>query len=234
MTDFLRIYAEEAAAYEAMVAAEDVDRELPRALAEIVDCAGKSVVEFGAGTGRLTAMLGPVAARYFACDQSAHMLDIARRKMVVIGGDNWTVQVADNFHLPLADGVADVAIEGWSFGHYVDWSLPDWQPVLAALFAEMDRVSKPGATQIVLETLGTGHETPITIFPEFGHFLGWMENELGFQRRWIRTDYQFASPADAAEKTRFFFGDGLADRILAAGISRLPECTGIWWRTFDH
>jgi hypothetical protein len=90
------------------------------------------VVEFGPGTGRLTAMGAQRRRGITLLTNPPQMLDLARAKMVAIGGDNWTVQVADNFHLPLADGVADVAIEGWSFGHYVDWSLPDWQPVLAA------------------------------------------------------------------------------------------------------
>ena len=58
------------------------------------------------------------------------------------------------------------------------------------------------------------------------------EREHGLQHRWIRTDYQFESVKEAETMTRFFFGDELADRIVAEQLSILPECTGIWWTTF--
>jgi ubiquinone/menaquinone biosynthesis C-methylase UbiE len=232
--DFLQIYATQAENYEMMIAAEDVDGNLPQALSEIRPFLHQKIVEFGAGTGRLTEMMAPTAKFVWAFDQSPQMLAVAQNKLLKTNRPNWSLQVADNFHLPLPDKLADIVIEGWSFGHFVSWNLPDWQPAMAALLAEMDRLSQPGATQILLETLGTGHKQPHIIFPEFGYFLHWLENEHRFQRRWIRTDYLFASPLEAAARTRFFFGDELADSLLATQSRRLPECTGIWWRTFDQ
>jgi hypothetical protein len=58
-----------------------------------------------------------------------------------------------------------------------------------------------------------------------------LEQAHGFSRTWIRTDYRFASLPEAEDLTRFFFGDGLADRVADEALVVLPECTGIWWVT---
>jgi len=52
-----------------------------------------------------------------------------------------------------------------------------------------------------------------------------------FTRVRIRTDYRFASLPGAGDLTRFFFGDGLADRVASEALVVLSECTGIWWLT---
>jgi hypothetical protein len=52
----------------------------------------------------------------------------------------------------------------------------------------------------------------------------------GFQRNWIRTDYRFTSVQEAVALTRFFFGDEMAQEVLANDSLIVPECTGIWWR----
>lgn len=53
------------------------------------------------------------------------------------------------------------------------------------------------------------------------------ENERGFQRRAIRTDYRFDSVAEAARILGFFFGEPMVERVEAAGSERVPECTGL-------
>lgn len=57
----------------------------------------------------------------------------------------------------------------------------------------------------------------------------WLETERGCTRLAIRTDYQFESVSTAAQTLGFFFGSELADKIRAAGSSRVPEVTGLWW-----
>ena len=80
--------------------------------------------------------------------------------------------------------------------------------------------------------MGTGSESPAPPAPGHAEFYAWLEQEHGFTYQWIRTDYEFASVPEAEELTRFFFGDALADRIVQEGLLVLPECTGIWWRTY--
>ena len=158
------------------------------------------------------------------------MLSVAKARVTAGGWENVQLAVADNRQLPAASGSADIAIEGWSLGHSVGWYPETWKSEIKIALDEMTRVLKPGGTLFVLETLGTGFETPTPPTEGLAELYRWLEDEHGFASTWIRTDYQFDTPAQAAENTRFFFGDELADRILEQGMTILPECTGIWWR----
>ena len=73
-------------------------------------------------------------------------------------------------------------------------------------------------------------ETPAPPTEALAAFYAWMVDGMGYQHRWIRTDYRFDSPQQGADLTRFFFGDDLAARILADQLTVLPECTGVWWK----
>lgn len=229
---FQDIYTNKAAQYEAMIAREDYQDNLLPALAAILPLGGLDVVEFGAGTGRLTRLLAPTVNSIRAYDASQHMLDKARETLQQTDASNWSLDVADNHALPTANNSADLVIEGWSFGHAVGWHPDTWRDEIGRALTEMKRILRPGGTAILLETLGTGSETPTPPTPGLAELYAWWQSEQGFNHQWIRTDYQFASVAEADELTRFFFGDDLADRIVREGLVILPECTGIWWRTY--
>jgi ubiquinone/menaquinone biosynthesis C-methylase UbiE len=231
MTDFFKeIYSSQAAEYEQMVSFEDYRANLLPTLARIHPPAEQTIVDLGTGTGRLTCLYAPEAGWVLGTDISAHMLSVAKARVTAGGWENVQLAVADNRHLPVASGSADIAIEGWSLGHSVGWYPDTWKTEIKIALDEMTRVLKPGGTLFVLETLGTGFETPTPPTEGLAELYRWLEDEHGFASTWIRTDYQFNTPAEAAENTRFFFGDELADRILAEGMTILPECTGIWWR----
>ncbi len=225
---FQAIYARQAATYQRLIEREDHSGNLFSALHELAPPDGAVVVEMGAGTGRLTRWLARSARRVLAVDASGHMLGEAVRGLGAAGLAGWNPVIADNRCLPVPDGIADLCIEGWSFGHLVgdDGDLSD----AARAVDEMLRVLRPGGTAVVVETLGTGCETPQPPTAGLADFYACLEREHGFASRWIRTDYRFASPAEAIELTRFFFGDSLADRVARSQQMLLPECTGIWWR----
>lgn len=229
--DFKTIYAAHGETYEAMVTKEDYMGNLLPALERIRLFSNQQVVEFGAGTGRLTCLLAPFVAYIHACDSSAHMLSVAERKLHAGGWQNWQLHVADNTQLPLPDHSADIAIEGWSFAHACSWYPDGWRHEVGRMISEMTRLLKPGGTFILLETLGTGYETPTPPAPHLAELYAWWEETYQLNYTWIRTDFQFTSPQEGAKLTRFFFGDALADRILANQMTILPECTGIWWQT---
>ena len=229
MIDFKKIYATQGERYEQMVSREDYEGNILRALEEIRPCSDQVVVELGAGTGRLTRLLAPLARWIIACDHSSHMLAVARKSLARSGRQNWELLLADNRHLPIAGETADLAIAGWSLGHSVGWYPASWRAEITLALAEMRRILRPGGAIILLETLGTGRETPRPPTPGLEAFYAWLEGELGFQTTWIRTDYRFASPAEGAYLTRFFFGEELAERIRRDELTILPECTGIWW-----
>ena len=229
-TDFRQIYASEARRYDAFVAAEDWQRKLLPAVADIVALDGAAIIEFGAGTGRLTRQLLPYARSLRAFDFSPHMLQIAQRHLSRMSLSTWSLTVADNRAMPLPAHCADVAIAGWSFGHSTIWSEANWRAEVDRALGEMLRVLRPGATALVIETLGSGSETPQPPTPTLADFYRWLEEERGFTRHWLRTDFRFASVEEGELLLRFFFGEDLARQIRRAGSRIFPECTGIWWR----
>lgn len=230
MLDAREVYQSHAEEYDALVRCEDRDGNLLRALRALVALEGAEVVECGAGTGRVTALLAPHVQSIRAFDLAAPMLEVARRKLDAAGIGNCTLAVADNASLPVESGSADLSIAGWTYGHQTSWAERGWRAPIEAAIAEMLRVLKPGGTAVVIETLGTGHETPFVPPVELGRYYAWLEGELGFERRWIRTDYEFASAAEGERLVRFFFGDARARAFAERGGTVLPECTGIWGR----
>lgn len=231
MTDhFQDIYANHVDEYEALVVREDFQGNLLHALQNITPLAGLDVVEFGAGTGRLTMMLAPRVSTIQVFDGWQQMLDVATAKLERSGLANWRTAVADNRAIPARDQSADLAIEGWSFGHLTGWYPDTWRDEVGTAVGEMQRVLRPGGTAVVIETLGTGREMPAPPSDGLGAFYEWLESEQDFSATWIRTDYRFESLAEAESLTRFFFGDELADEVVRNEWVTLPECTGIWWR----
>lgn len=230
MPTFEEVYAAHAAAYDDLINREDHEGNILAAVQRIrLLTADLTVVEFGAGTGRLTRLLAPHVAALQAFDASAHMLSVTEAHIARLGLRNVTVQVADNAALPILANSADIAIEGWSFGHQTAWA-DDWRVTVGAALDEMERVLRPGGTAILLETLGTGSRIPWPPNDALRDLYDWWETERGFRRLEIRTDYRFADAAEAERLCRFFFGDAMGDSIRATGSAIVPECTGVWWK----
>ncbi len=226
---FQEIYQHQAGRYEQLVACEDHQGHILPALNKIRPLAGLEVVEMGAGTGRLTCRLLPLVKHIQAFDLSRSMLDVAVAKLETLGLDNWGVAVGDNRRLPVADGVADIALAGWSFGHSTAWAGAGWREEIGQAVGEMRRLLRPGGTAIILETLGTGFETPRPPTQALADYYAFLENDLGFDATWIRTDYKFESLAEAEALLRFFFGDEMAQKVIENQWLIVPECTGLWW-----
>jgi ubiquinone/menaquinone biosynthesis C-methylase UbiE len=229
--DFETIYQTEAERYDLLVSREDYQGNILRALAAIRPLANLEVIELGAGTGRLSRLLAPPAARIFLTDISTHMLEKARERMV---DGRYYLAAAENGRLPAADNSTDLAIAGWSIGHQTGWYPDSWPERVDRVVAEMRRVVRPNGTLIILETLGTGREDPQPPMESLAEYYKRLEEQHGFKRQWIRTDYQFHSVAEAERLTRFFFGNELADWIVNDKITLLPECTGIWYCVKDE
>ncbi|MFO7168337.1 MAG: class I SAM-dependent methyltransferase [Chloroflexota bacterium] len=228
--DFRTIYARHAAEYDRLVAAEDYQGNLLPAIERIRPLDGALVAEAGAGTGRVTALVAPAARRVLACDISAHMLRRAAANLRRRGLRNVQLAVAENRRLPAASGSADLALAGWSFGHTRAWEPERWRAAIGAMVDELERVLRPGGAAVVIETLGTGRETPEPPTPELAEYYAWLEEERGFRGSWLRTDYRFASRAEADAATGFFFGAPAPAHAAPDGSVIVPECTGIWWR----
>lgn len=222
-----QIYQTDGDRYEALIAREDHEGNLLKALEEILNPSGLDILDLGAGTGRLAVLLAPRAKSVRAFDVSEEMLRVCRQKLERSGLANWKVEVADHRQLPVADHSADLAVSGWSVSYLAVWNPASWRAELEKWLREMKRVLRRGSFIVLFESLGTGNESPIRL-EHLRDFYPWLD-EAGFQSKWIRTDYKFASLEEAEELTRFFFGDELGEKVRANGWVVLPECTGVWW-----
>ncbi len=231
MPTFEDIYAQHADVYEQLVTHEDYQGNLLPLLDAIRPLAHLDVVEVGAGTGRLTTLLAPWVRSVVACDASAHMLARAAAKVRARKDRHVHLAVADNRRLPVAPACADLALEGWSFGHATGWHPTQWRTLISEALAELRRVLRPDGTIVLLETLGTGQTIPHAPTAELGAFYAWLAQEQGFTAQWLRTDYRFASRAQADRLTAFFFGTPMPVIEQADGQAVVAECTGVWWRS---
>ena len=230
MPDHRDIYASDAEIYDLLVSREDRRGELAAVIARLCDCRRSDVVvELGAGTGRVTRLLAPQAGTVLAFDASEAMLEVARDRLAALGAANCDLAVADNAALPVPNGVADLLVAGWTIGHTVSWYPDTWRGRVEAVLGEMERVARPDSRLAVIETLGTGCETPLP--PEKLKPFFAVLRDHGFTCEVIRTDYRSASPDEAVRLVRFFFGDELAAAVAASGSIEVPECTSAWTRS---
>lgn len=221
------IYKNEGDKYEALIAREDHQGNILKALREITPLEGRIILDLGAGTGRLAGLLAPYVTRIHAFDISDEMLRVCREKFLASGLTNWQVDLADHRKLPVADQSADLVVSGWSVSYLAVWNPNTWREELGNWMNEMKRVLKPAGFIVLFESLGTGNDAPSRL-DHLRDFYPWLD-EMGFQNKWIRTDYKFESLAEAEELSRFFFGDELGNKVVQNNWTILPECTGVWW-----
>jgi hypothetical protein len=121
-----------------------------------------------------------------------------------------------------------VVVSGWSVSYLAVWNPEQANQELDKWLLEMRRVLRKDGMIILFESLGTGNESPMRL-EHVETTYQWLD-DIGFQYKWIRTDYQFESIEEAEELSRFFFGDELGDKVKQNNWVILPECTSMWWK----
>jgi ubiquinone/menaquinone biosynthesis C-methylase UbiE len=222
-----KIYQTDGDRYETLIAREDYQGNISRALNEIIKVDGLDVVDLGAGTGRLTLMLAPRAQSIRAFDIAEDMLRVCRERLLASELSNWQVEVADHRAIPVEDDSIDLVVSGWSVAYLYVWNPETWRIELEKWIGEMKRILRPGSCIVLFESLGTGHESPIQLEHLSGYY-SWLD-EAGFKNKWIRTDLKFESLEEAEALSSFFFGDEFGIKVRENNWIILPECTGVWW-----
>jgi hypothetical protein len=110
-----------------------------RELTELTDFTGKVVLDIGAGTGRQTFTVAPLAAAVFAVEPVGNLRDHIHEKARRLGLTN--VFPVDGLltRIPFPDSFADVVMSGHVYGDEPE-----------AEVAEVTRVTKPGGTVIFI------------------------------------------------------------------------------------
>ncbi len=216
--------------YDYLVNHEDYRKNLMRKIFTRRDIRGLDIVEIGAGTGRLTFQICPFAKYVTAYEPDENLLKVARAKKETRKVTNCVFLHGSPYQIPLKDKTMDVAIEGWNFPQIIASSEDVWQATIKRSLTEMQRVIRPGGTIFLIESLGILEEEPVE--PKFFHRLyKEFESQYGFQRDWVRTDYQFESAAQAEYYIGLFCGPEAAAKIREQNLSVIPACTGIWYLT---
>jgi SAM-dependent methyltransferase len=228
--DHRKVYAGQADDYDRLVGAEDADGRLLPALASLVPLAGAAVLEVGVGTGRVTELLVGAGARVVGCEPAPAMLAVARRKLDRYPGHGSELHAATAQDFAMAPASYDLAIAGWVLGHFVEWFAPAWREEIGGVLERMRGSLVPGGVLAIIETLGTGYTEPTAPTPGLAGYYDWLERDWGLRREVLRTDYVFADVDTAAEVTGAFFGPDFAEKVRKQRWSRVPECTGVWWR----
>jgi ubiquinone/menaquinone biosynthesis C-methylase UbiE len=230
---FRRFYAERAEEYEALVSAEDVNGQILPALEGLIHLDGARVLEIGVGTGRVTELLLAAGATLVGCEPAAAMLEVARRRLARFPAERAELRQCKVQELDTSAGGFDLALAGWVLGHFVEWYAPTWRDEIGGALDRMERALVPGGLLVILETLGTGQTEPAPPSPGLAEYYRWLEEERGLERMVLRTDYAFQDVDSAAAVAGAFFGEAFAERVRRESWSRIPECTGLWWRRLE-
>lgn len=226
MPDYQEIYQDprHAEAYHRLVSREDYAGHIGAEIRRHGDWSRAQALDVGCGTGRISLIVEPLVAQLTACDRAPAMLGVARRLL----RPQTRVTTADNRSLPFADASFDLVTAGWSFGHATEWVPGAWQADVHQAVQQMLRVLRPGGVAVIFETLGSGATEPAPPTAALADCYALFEQEYGFVRTPIRTDYRFVSQAECQELTGFFFGVVLTGLEQADGSVMLPEWTGAW------
>jgi len=227
MDHFEEIYASQAEDYHRMIAAEDVDGNLLRAIRHILPTEDAHLIDLGSGTGRIPIMLDPHVEKITCLDRSRAML-LENQRQGQEQHANWDLIQADLGQIPLKSQTASILTAGWALGHFCGWYPQDWKARMQTALQEMMRILMPGGWLVIFETLGTGTRRPKAPNPDLAAYYAWLESDWGFTCQVIATDYLFGNVDEAATSTAFFFGPELEERIRRYGWNRIPEWTGMW------
>jgi ubiquinone/menaquinone biosynthesis C-methylase UbiE len=217
--------------YHALVSREDYQGNLLGAIQAITPISDLNILELGAGTGRVSRLIAPFANNIVATDLSYPMLKLAKEFLKDLDPPNWQFIMADHHALSLKKNSVDLVISGWSFHRVAAESDKNWKIAVNTALSHIAQILRPGGTILLIESLGTGYEQPHP--PEdVADYLAYLDR-IGFNSRWIRTDYCFQSIQEARALTSFFWGDVAFPFWETEEGVILPECTGLWWKTLE-
>lgn len=227
MPSMYKIYQKNSFEYDELVNNEDYNGNLNRYLLDNFNFNNKSVIELGAGTGRVSKVYAEFAKKVFLYDRSKHMLEKANENL----RDILTpieYGVLDNNEIHKIKTKADIVIEGWSFGHTVIDNQENLFESVKKLVNDCIKIASDNGIIIFIETLGTNSKTPKAPDINLAKFYSLLENEYNFNRTVLETDYKFKSNQEAKRISGFFFGNNFLNNLSFEEEGIIKEYTGVW------
>lgn len=231
MPTMSEIYEKHSREYDDLIIHEDYENNLGTALEQILEGNNLKIVEAGVGTGRVTRLYINRAEHIWCFDRSKHMIDRAKINLTDYL-DKITFKILDNKDIAKFNEAADYFIEGWSFGHTIIENQDNIKKIVQKLISNCMKISKKKI--IIIETLGTNVSEPAPTSDILSQFFSILEEEYGFKKTIIRTDYKFESNEEAERIMSFFFGEKMRESLKKVSRNIIPEWTGVWVKEMSH
>jgi ubiquinone/menaquinone biosynthesis C-methylase UbiE len=223
------IYQNHSFDYDELVSHEDYENNLGKWLKSNIDLNNKVVIEYGVGTGRLTKLYIESIKKVYCFDRSSHMIDRCKNNLEKYK-DKIEYGILENDKAPQFTNKFDILIEGWSFGHTVIENKDKMEQCIKTIMDNSISILNDNGKLFIIETLGSNVEEAKAPTQNLQKFYSILENEYGFTREIIRTDYKFANTDEAYRIFNFFFGNDIANSIKNKNSSIVKEFTGIWYK----
>ena len=227
MPSMQEIYNNHSSKYDELVTHEDYKNNLNNYLLENFNFNGKTIIELGVGTGRVTKIFIELAKEVLCYDNSLHMLDKAKFNLNQFKSKIDFIQ-CNNHNISSINTKADFVIEGWSFGHSIVENQEGIETITEKLYNDCVNLLNKNGVLIIIETLGTNVSKASVKSQPLQKFYQLLVNSYGFHKKIIRTDYSFKSNEEAKRIMSFFFGNKIGDSLNFIEKGVVKEFTGIW------
>jgi SAM-dependent methyltransferase len=187
---------------------------------ELVDFAGKVVIDAGSGTGKSTFALAKHARLVIGLEPWEPMRAFAERKLRALGLPNVRFVDAAAPDLPFAAQSADALVSFWSFPWHFPTLGAEGRALGARYVAEAKRVLRPGGYVVAngyAPGWGAGELTAL-LLPELdagGRNGDENMERLGFTYRDMEIETDYGSVAEAVATYGFIYGRTAIDYLVA-------------------
>ena len=226
MPEMMEIYKKHSSNYDELVNAEDYKKNLDTFLHEKISWKNKIVYEAGIGTGRVTKIYIDKINHVYGFDREQHMLNKCKENLCDFS--NYSLDVCENTELKMIPQIADIFIEGWSFGHTIIENKNNYQSVFEKIHNHFIKILREKGKIVLIESCGTNVTEAVNTGAVLEEFYSHIENKYQFKKHVISTDYKFQDYKEAARIMGFFFGNEMSEDIIKNEKNIIPEFTGIW------
>ena len=211
------LYDSEAEKFDDISLHEDTAGKLRQFLLEHFSFDGKTVLEAGAGAGRITDYYVDRAERVVVTDAYESMVSMLEQKYA--GEDKVTAALCDHRQLiSRFPEPFDVFISAFSFNYAFDPSVGDYD-------AFLDRILPPAGQHIIIECCGFYEEFDY-LPPESVRYVQALEKR--FHKTVLRTEFVFSSPEQAVAAAKVLFSP-IAERVRQEDRAVIPEMIYVYY-----